>query len=261
MRTGEKIGIIAGGGSLPVLLAGKLRREGAVAVTGLIGVDFGVGEAGKIIDFFKSQSVKKMVLVGSLRRPNWLALRTDWRGVKIISKILFRKVGDDALLKIIRRELEKEGFELLGIHELMPELLCPSGALGKTVPSEKMRHSIHKGLQAARQHGAADKGQSVIVDIVTGDVIAREGRSGTDALMRSVAGYEGQKILVKASKPQQDLALDMPTVGSGTIETARQCGFIGIVVEAGKTLIPDIDDAVILADQYGIFIWGEKHDA
>ncbi|MBE2191608.1 MAG: UDP-2,3-diacylglucosamine diphosphatase LpxI [Alphaproteobacteria bacterium] len=260
MCASQKVGIIAGSGDLPLRLKKSLDIAGLPPVIGRLGVDFSVGQAGKIISYFKSQHVTDLVLVGGLGRPNWLTLRTDWRGFCIVSKLIFKILGDDALLKIIRRELEYDGFRVRGIHEFMPELLCPKGQLGGVVPNTNLREAVKRGYLAAKAHGAADLGQSVVVNAETGDVIGVEGRAGTDALMLSVRNLSVPKILVKVAKPQQDMALDMPTIGLKTIEIAHDCRFVGIACESGVTLVPDLPDMILCCNAYGLFLWGVSSD-
>ncbi|OIN86426.1 MAG: hypothetical protein AUJ12_05615 [Alphaproteobacteria bacterium CG1_02_46_17] len=260
MCASQKVGIIAGGGDLPARLGEALSHQGYEPVIGRLGADFSVGQAGKIISFFKSQHVSRLVLVGSLSRPNWWTVRADFRGLKIISKLILKSVGDDALLKVIRRELESEGFEICGVHEFMPELLCPAGVLGSFQPDKNAEQAIVHGIRAAKQHGQDDLGQAVVVDARSGKVIAKETCSGTDALIRSVRESDVPKILVKMSKPQQDMALDMPTIGTRTIEEARKSGFIGIVAEAGATLVPEQDKIIDLCNRYEIFFKGVSAD-
>ncbi len=254
MCSSQKVGIIAGNGNLPARLSEALSRQGFVPVIGRLGEDFSVGQAGKIINFFKSKQITQLVMVGSLSRPNWWTVRADLRGLQIISRLIFKSIGDDALLKIIRQELESEGFKICGIHEFMPELLCPEGVLGKIQPDQKINQIISDGVRVAKQHGRDDLGQAIVIDAGSGQVLAKETRSGTDALIRSVSEIKTQKILVKMCKPQQDMALDMPTIGVKTVEEAHKSGFIGIVAEAGRTLVPDHDQIIDLCNRYEIFL-------
>lgn len=250
----KKIGIIAGNGDLPQLLSARLVELGYSPVLLTLGTDFSVGQAGKILAFFKDQKISDLVLVGGLSRPNWFALKMDFKGLCIVSKLFWRILGDDALLKIVRREIEREGFSVRGIQEFMPELLAPSGVMGKIRPDKDDLFSIGLGVKAVKQHGRNDKGQAVVVS--GRSVLAKEGRFGTNALMKSVGHWGQGKILVKMSKPQQDDDLDLPTIGVRTVEAAYQNGFKGIVVEAGCTLIVELDCVTHKCDELGIFLIG-----
>ncbi|MDY0028577.1 MAG: UDP-2,3-diacylglucosamine diphosphatase LpxI [Pseudobdellovibrionaceae bacterium] len=251
-----KIGLIAGNGDLPARFIRALEHQGGEVVPVYLGIDYSVGQAGAIISHFKERHVTDLVMVGGLQRPNLLTLKVDKRGMQIVGKLLRRSLGDDALLRVIREELESEGFRIHGIHEFMPELLFP---LGRHVVPQGWRGSdgaISSGFRAAKEHGAQDLGQSVIIDGLDGHVMAREDKRGTDYLMKSVASLEGIKILVKVSKPQQDHALDLPTIGIKTVAMAKSCGISGIVVEAGATLSPDFDAVSDSCRQQDIFLCG-----
>lgn len=248
-----KVGIIAGNGDLPDQLSSALRAQGIEPVVARLGVDFGVGQAGAIMAFFKNQSVVDLVMVGGLQRPNWLTLKVDGAGLRIVARVLFRKLGDDGLLRVVREALEGEGFHVHGIQRYMPNLLAPEGVLGRIV-SPIDAHDLERGIAAAKEHGAKDLGQSVVM--VDGNIQGFETRDGTNALMRQMASVTGCKILFKASKPQQDLDLDLPTIGRRTIDTAVQCGFSGVVVEAGRTLFLDRDYVLEEADRNGLFVIG-----
>lgn len=270
MLTPKKIGLIAGQGDLPVALLQKWQSIGVTpVVVGLHGTTpdnilhdqistvYSIGQAGHILDFFKSHGVQKIVMAGGLKRPNFWTilstLRTDKTGFQIILKLLCRRMGDDSLLKIIRHEIETRGLHVAGAHEFLPEILCPVGVLGKIQPTDSDFKKVKDGFIKAKSHGAEDKGQSIVM----GDDgrVAYEAETGTNALIKSCTGWSGA-VLVKVSKPQQDLSLDMPTIGIGTIEIAHESGFKGIAIEAGKTIILDRDKVVELCDSRGIFLVG-----
>jgi DUF1009 family protein len=270
MRTptqiGQTIGLIAGQGSIPEALASRWEAQGLIPViVGLKGItdptifknriaaEFSIGQAGHILNFFKSHGVTKLVMVGALKRPNFWTLRTDFFGMGIVAKLLFRQMGDDGLLRFIRREIEKFGIHVVGAHDYMPEMLCPIGALTKTSPATDDLKTIAMGFIAAKQHGADDKGQSIVVN--ASGVCGFETTEGTNALIESCAGQTGA-ILVKVSKPQQDLAFDMPTIGLSTAQNIFKAGFKGIAVEAGKTIIVDREMVVRLCDEHDLFLIG-----
>lgn len=251
-----KVGLIAGNGDLPARLIRALEQQGGEVVPVYLGVDYSVGQAGAIISHFKEYQVTDLVMVGGLQRPNLFRLKVDKRGMQIVAKLLRRPLGDDALLRLIREELEAEGFRIHGIHEYMPEILFPAGV--HVIPENWSASDeiLRAGFSAAKAHGAQDLGQSIILDGHDGHVIAREDKRGTDFLIKSVAHLDGIKILVKVCKPQQDRALDLPTIGTKTVNIAQACGISGIVAEAGATLSPDFDDVINKCRDYGIFLCG-----
>ena len=271
MLPSKEIGLIAGQGSIPECLAARWESQGLTPViVGLKGItdpslyknriaaEFSIGQAGHILNFFKSRGVTKLVMVGALKRPNFWTLRTDFVGMKIVAKLLFRRMGDDSLLRFIRREIEKFGISVVGVHDYMPELLCPAGVLTETHPTDDDLKLIQVGFVAAKQHGADDKGQSIVVN--ASGVCAVEGHHGTNTLISSCAG-QPNAILVKVSKPQQDLALDMPTIGISTIRHAIDAGFKGIAIEAHKTIILDKEEVIALCIDNGLFLMGLERES
>lgn len=273
MHPAQKIGLIAGQGQLPHMLLARWKHLGLTpVVVGLDGITpsdtlvghisriFSIGQAGHILDFLKSEGVTQLVMAGALSRPNFWTLKTDMVGLRIIFKFLFRKVGDDTLLRTLRAEVESRGITVVGVHHYLPELLCPVGVLGSVSPDETDKAVIVSGLKAAKLHGAEDRGQSVVVGADC-EVLGYEEVSGTNALIASCSGRQGA-VLVKVSKPQQDLALDMPTIGPSTIEAVHHAGFKGIAIEAHKTIVLDQERVISLSNQYGLFLVGigEDHD-
>lgn len=272
LEKSRHIGVIAGSGRLPLLLADTLRCRGfepcIVALAGWVDDESGdlssyahrvipLGRAGEIIGWLKAQGVRELVLAGSLQRPQWLKLKVDPRGLRFVAKVALRALGDDGLLRAVRGELESEGFSLRGIHEFMPDLLAPVGVIGAIAPLPEDQESLEIGLNAAVEHGRQDKGQSVVVQQEV--ILGLEGRDGTAALMRrSVAGKSIGRgpILVKICKPQQDRALDMPTIGLQTAQMAAELGFVGIAVSAGETLILDREETVAYCNRTGLFLLG-----
>lgn len=253
-KIGIKIGVIAGSGKLPEIAEREMTQLGMSVVTCYLNQDFSIGEAGRIIQYFKNRHIKTLILIGGVARPNWLKVKTDGRGFGIMWRILFRRYGDNRLLSVIRQELEKEGFHVRGIQEFLPDLLCPEGVLTRTQPTINDHKAIDKGVAEARAHGLKDHGQSVVM--AGNFVVGREDRSGTRALIERMEKLKGDKILVKMVKPQQDRALDLPAIGPDTIDQAHRAGFKGIAVTAGACLVIDRDAVIAKADKYGLFVVG-----
>lgn len=266
----KKIGLIAGQGRLPEMLLSNWEKAGVspyiVALEGITDPDLfmarehiilPIGCAGGMIEYLKRSGVKDIVLAGALKKPEWSQIRADQRGMKIILKVALRALGDDALLRVVREELESDGFILHGAQEYIPEILAPAGLFSETSPLQEDWDSIRLGFQTAKDWGRKDKGQSVVVQ--QGIVLGCEGSEGTKTLMEQAGKIkrEGRgPILVKVLKPAQDTALDMPTIGVKTIETAHEQGFVGIVVEAGRTLVLDQEEVMARANHHKIFLLG-----
>lgn len=269
-RAVARVGVIAGGGNLPFTVLDACREAGLEAfVAGLEGsveaARYGAFLAperciivkpekiARIFSFFKKNNVSDLMVIGKIARPSVMSLRPDWAALSILVRHLniYRKGGDDALLRALRAELERRGFYLHAVQDVVPDVLAGRGTIGTRGVEPHFYASVLTGWQAAKDHGDRDLGQSVCVK--DGVVIGLEGADGTDALIAQCDG-DGRALLVKTSKPQQDMSLDVPTIGPQTIEALHKNGFAGCVIEAGKTLVHDREEVARLADLYGIFV-------
>ncbi len=262
----SKLGIIAGSGALPGVLAASCERNGRPHyILGLSGfaddaalpraVDSWVrlGEVGKAVTALKQAGVHEIVMAGAVRRPDFSQMKLDLKGMAFLARIAGRALGDDGLLRVIIEEIEAEGFHIVGIDEIAADLLAPPGILGKIAPESSDLATIDLGVAEARTLGKADLGQSVVV--LQNRVIGVEDENGTDALIKRCANQPGG-ILVKTKKPQQDRRADMPVIGEATVRNAKAAGFRGIAVEAGQVLLIDRKAIVAAADAAGLFVIG-----
>jgi DUF1009 family protein len=217
-----------------------------------------LGSVGTILQFLKTHHVDTLVLAGALRRPTLSELKLDATGVTWIARLGKRSFqGDDSLLRGILALLEEEGFTVLGLSEVMESLLAPEGVLTASAPSPEEQEDIATGFSVLRHLGAADVGQALIVQ--QGLILGVEAIEGTLALVQRCASLarEGRApLLVKGAKPQQDMRVDVPTVGIETIDAVQAAGFRGIALEAGKTCLLDREAVVQKADACGIFVVG-----
>lgn len=261
----DKIGIIAGGGVLPLQLQERCKEQGIethvvgfVKYTDHIHPDLWarLGSSGTTIQWLKNQNVKDIVLIGNVKHPTIFELWPDWMTFKFLLKCWIKSFGDSDLLSAIRGELEVMGFKLHGVHKFLPELLMPEGMVGYCAPKDGHQKDIQLGIKAARELGAQDIGQAVIMK--DGNVIAREDKKGTSALIKR-HGCEGA-ILVKMSKPQQDKDLDLPTIGPVTAQICAEKKMAGIIGEAGNTLLIDREVVQEIADACDIFVMGVTID-
>lgn len=265
------VGIIAGGGELPRRLIESCRAKGRdvfvlalegeadpETVAGVAHAWCRIGAAAKGLKLLREAGVGELVIAGGVRRPSLGAIRPDWRAAKFFAKVGYRLLGDDGLLSAIAKELEIEGFRLIGAHELLDEhASVPEGPLGRLKPSADAMVDIARGIDLARAIGALDIGQAVVVQ--QGMVLGVEAIEGTDALLRRCAGLrrDGQGgVLVKVEKPGQERRIDRPTVGPQTVRLAAEAGLAGIAVEAGSTLLIDREEAIRAADAAGLFVIG-----
>jgi len=257
----QRLGIVAGGGALPQKLISHCHTVKIDPF--VIGIDgyvdpaltphiFRLGAAGTMIKMFKAQGIKDLVIIGAVRRPSLLQLRPDLRTVAFYARLGFRVLGDDGLLKAVRSELKTEGFFIHGIQEFIPDLLMPQGILTKATPNTAQENDIALGLKECETLGLADLGQSVIVR--DGRVLGVEDAKGTNALIKR-AGMHGA-ILVKAAKPNQDRALDLPTLGPETVSLCDSMNMAGIAARAGDVLLTDRGEIITLSNQSDMFMVG-----
>lgn len=265
------VGIIAGGGALPRRLVESCRAlgrdvfvlalEGEAEPDTIAGVPHAwcrIGAASKGLKLLRDNGVCELVIAGAVRRPSLGSIRPDWRAAKFFAKVGYRLLGDDGLLSAIAKELEIEGFRLIGAHELLDEAASvPEGPLGGLAPSADAETDIARGVEIACVIGALDVGQAVVVQ--QGLVLGVEAIEGTDALLRRCAGLRRDGVggvLVKVEKPGQERRIDRPTIGPQTIRLAAEAGLAGIAVEAGSTLLLDRDEVIRAADAAGMFVIG-----
>jgi UDP-2,3-diacylglucosamine hydrolase len=269
---GGPLGIIAGGGSLPRRLIESCRASGReVFVLALQGeaepetaADVPhawcrIGAAAKGLGLLHDHGVTDLVLAGTVRRPTLSAIRPDWRAAKLLAKIGYRLLGDDGLLSAIVKELEDEGFRLIGAHEFLDAASLPVGPLGRLKPNSDAEIDIARGIAIARAVGALDIGQAVVVQ--QGLVLGVEAIEGTDGLLKRCAllrrdGPGG--VLIKLAKPGQEARVDRPTIGPKTVAMAVEAGLRGIAAEAGATLVIDRDELIRAADGAGLFVVGVR---
>lgn len=265
-----KLGIVAGSGSLPRRLVESCREAGReVFVLGLEGeAEPGlladvphawcrIGAAASGLDVLRANDVTELVLAGGVRRPSLSSLRPDWRAAKFFARVGYRALGDNGLLSAIVKELEREGFRVVGADQLLPAAELPEGRLGRLAPDADTKADIARGLAVARSLGALDIGQAVVVQ--QGLVLGVEAIEGTDALLRRCADLRREGaggVLVKIAKPGQESRADRPTIGPQTVALAAASGLRGIAAEAGATLVLDRDELIRAADAAGIFVVG-----
>jgi len=265
------LGIIAGGGDLPRRLvdacAAQDRPVFLIALEGQIDpaeipdgtphIWIRMGAAGTILERLRAQGVTDVVMAGRVRRPSLAELRPDWKAAQLFARIGAKALGDDGILRAVAGVLEAEGFHVVGVQDVVSDLLTPAGVHTRMTPDEEDMASIARGIDAARTLGRLDIGQSVVVQ--QGMILGVEAAEGTDALVGRCGDLkrEGRgPILVKMRKPTQDHRLDLPAIGPETVARARAAGFRGIAAEAGGTLLLTRDRTIEMADEAGLFLVG-----
>jgi DUF1009 family protein len=264
----ENIGLIAGKGQFPLLFAQAARSHGvevvAAAHRGETDPALGalvqelhwvyVGQLGKIIRIFKKAGVRRAVMAGGITRGRlFKEFRPDLRALSVV-----RRAGagqDDRLLRAVAAELESEGITVAPSTLFLEDLLAPAGQIGRRAPSPEERQDIDFGLQVAREVGRLDLGQCVVVRRQV--VVALEAIEGTDEAIRRGGSLAGPgTVVVKISKPHQDLRFDVPAVGPETIAVMTEVKAAVLALESGKTLIFNRQEMLKAANRAKIAVWG-----
>ena len=261
-----RVGLSAGGGQFPLLLAHAARQSGVeVLAVGFQGEtdpalakyvrEFHMLKLGKLnalIRTFKDAGISRAAMAGAINKTKLYArIRPDWRAVKFLNRLRHKK--DDFLLRALAEELESEGIHIEPSTMFLPDLLAPEGILTRRKPNRREQLDIAFGWQTAKAMGYLDVGQCLVLKNQA--VLALEGIDGTDATILRGGHLCGQgAIVVKVSKPDQDLRFDVPAVGYDTIETMKRVSARVLVVEAGKTLMFDREKMIDAANAARITI-------
>ena len=256
----QRIAILAGGGSLPLVLAETIVRQGGrahiVAVRGEAGPQIEAyphtwvtwGAVNAILGALKSESDGTMMIAGSVSRPDLSRLKPDLGLIRHLPKVLaMLRGGDDAVLTRLIRFFESQGLTVKGVADIAPELLAASGRLGAVqAPSVAAEADIARGFTVLDALADLDVGQAIVVE--RGQVLAIEGVEGTDRMLARVAGLPERSaptgVLVKGPKRGQELRVDMPTVGAETVARLAEARISTLVVAAGKTLLLERNEMI-----------------
>ena len=274
----SKLGLIAGGGALPLSVAARCEAEGrpvfVVRLAGFAdphlarypGVDAGMAEIGRVLSALKKAGCDAVCFAGVVNRPDFRSLKPDFKGMTLLPGIIAEAAkGDDALLRKILSVFEAEGYAIEGADDILGGETLPTGALGAVQPTPEQLRDLRKALHVAEKAGELDIGQGAVV--CDGLVLAVEAQEGTDAMLARVAGLPGdlrgsatdrKGALGKAPKPIQDLRVDMPVMGARTVELAAAAGQAGGGGVAGRLILIDHAAIVEAADRLGLFVWGES---
>lgn len=268
------LGILAGSGDLPLHIARRATAAGRpVHIVGL------KDSASKEIESYphswiswveldrlfknlKNAGVTDLVIIGGVKRPKIKNIKIDFGLIRNIPFLLSLTMGgDDQILSSIIRFIEEKGFTIVGAHQVAPDLTAPKGCLTRKSPSARDRKDIAIGIETVLQLGTMDIGQGAVV--AREYVLCVEAAEGTDQMLERAKGLRqwgakwlGQRfgVLVKWPKPNQELRIDMPTIGPRTVELVEEAGLAGICIAADKVLISRKQETIALANKKGIFI-------
>jgi len=272
-KTGSKksdiIGLIAGGGQFPLMAAQAARKQGLrVVAVALLGetdtalseevdhiVWIKLGQLGRLIKAFKKHGVRNALMAGGIRKRRMFEIRPDLRALSVVSKLAV--FHDDDILRALARELAGEGIEIVSSISYLPQLLAPPGCFTKRRPSKTEKEDIQFGWKVAAKLGELDIGQCVVLRKKT--VLAVEAIEGTDeTILRGGKLAREKAVVVKTSKPGQDLRFDVPSVGLETIKVMSRVNASVLAIEAEKSLLFDKPDMIEYANRAGITIISYK---
>ena len=268
----NKLGIVAGGGSLPARLIEACRRErreffvlafkGQTEPDQIAGAPHAwlrVGAVGKAIKVLRTEGVAELVVAGHFHRPSLLEFVPDRVALGFMLEVGRAVFRDDGLHKAAVRWAERYGFRVVAPETIDTQLLATEGVYGRVSPDADAWHDIERGVEVAKALGRVDVGQGAIVQ--QGIVLAVEAVEGTDAMIERAgrlrrAGLGG--VLVKVKKPGQERRMDLPAIGPRTVEHAKAAGLRGIAIEAEGAIVIDREEVARAADRAGLFVVGIK---
>jgi len=266
------LGIIAGGGELPIEIARSVQAAGQPVY--VLAVDEfadpfppeiphdrkSMGKLGWCMAQLRRRGCDSVVFAGHFKRPRDgnVKLRPDLGGIWfLLSNFGVLRQHNDGIHRAIARSFERNGFKVLSPLAAAPRLAAPEGYLTETQAPADIECRFFLALEAARAHGTSGQGQAVIFK--DGAVLARETRAGTDALLRDLKPATARGgMLIKALSPGQLVNMDPPAIGCHTVELAAAAGLAGIVVEAGHSVVVQTEAVRRLADNAGLFVFGCK---
>lgn len=268
MEPPDALGIIAGSGAYPLLLAESARRAGvnkivAAAFTGETDEKLGksvdelewmrVGQLARLLDYFKRTGVRHAMMVGQIAPNNLFNLRPDWKALLLLAKLKRRNA--ETIFGAIADELQATGVTLLRATTFLNDYIAPRGLIAGRKLSRRQENDVEFGFEIAREMSRLDVGQTVVVK--NGTVLAVEAFEGTNEAIKR-GGLLGRKdaVVVKLSKANQDMRFDVPVIGAATIDIAAEAKIRVIAVEAGRTLLLEKSALIDAAERAGISIFG-----
>src|SRR5947207_3691340 len=268
MNVPESLGIIAGNGVYPRLLADSARNAGVKKIVAAAFTDetdsalkqhvdliewMRVGQMGRLLKFFREQNIHHAIMAGQIAPKNLFDLQPDWKALLLLGKLKERNA--ESIFVAIADGLAKMDVELLPATTFVEDSLAASGLIAGPKLSRNEEDDVDLGWRIAKEIARLDIGQTVLVR--NGTVVAVEALEGTnDAIRRGGKLASSGAVMVKVAKPNQDMRFDVPVIGVETMRVAAEAKLRVIAVEAGKTLLLERDAIVDLANRSKISIVG-----
>ena len=260
MQAPDILGIIAGNGVYPRLLADSARKVGVKKIVAAAFTDetdsalvqhvdliewIRVGQLSRLLKFFREQNIHHAIMAGQIAPKNLFDLRPDWKALLVLAKLKQRNA--ESIFAAIGDELAKVGVDLLPATTFLEEFLAPAGLIAGPKLSIREEADVDFGWKIAKEIARLDVGQTVIVK--NGTILAIEALEGTnETIKRGGALARKGTVMIKVAKPNQDMRFDVPVIGVETIRIAADAKLRAIAIEAGKTLLLEKDTIIDLAN-------------
>jgi UDP-2,3-diacylglucosamine hydrolase len=260
MTSPDNLGIIAGNGVYPRLLADAAQKAGvkktiAAAFTGETDPELAqhvdliewmrVGQLGRLLKCFRNQGIHYAIMAGQIAPKNLFDLRPDLKALMLLGKLKERNA--ESIFAAIADELAKVEIDLLPATTFLEDSLARPGLIAGPKLSPRQEHDVGLGWNAAKEIARLNIGQTIIIK--NGTIVAVEALEGTnEAIKRGGTLAREGAVMVKVSKPNQDMRFDVPVIGLETVRIAAESGIRVIAVEAGKTLLLERDAVIALAN-------------
>ena len=215
---------------------------------------FGIGQFGKILKFLSVNKCKEVLVAGKINKPKFSSLKVDFKGLYYLPRIIkAAKIGDAAILKTIIKILIKEKIKVINSNTYNPELTLLKGCYTKLKPNVRDLVSIKKGIKSLRMINPDNHVQGLVVR--GSIIIAKEKIYGTKKMLQSIKKKKNsQGILIKFPKKNQDLRIDLPTIGFDTLKDCKKFGIKGIVLKSKQNIFIDKNKSIKFANNNKIFI-------
>jgi len=215
---------------------------------------FGIGQFGKIFKFLSENKCKKALFAGKIDKPKFSTLKVDFKGFYYLPRIIkAAKLGDAAILKAVIKILVKEKIKVINSNTYNPELTLLKGCHTKLKPNTKDFISINKGIKSLRMINPHDHVQGLVVR--NSIIVTKEKTHGTKKMLQMMSkDKKAQGILIKFPKKNQDLRIDLPTIGFDTLKDCKKSGIKGIVLKSKQNIFMDQNKSIKFANKNKIFI-------
>ena len=274
---GEKIGLVAGGGSFPLLFAAEAKKAGReVYIVGLEGITpkeienyavetqyFKLGNIGGPLTYLRERGVKKAMMVGNIPHVNIFGgIMPDMRAAKLLFKLRDKKAN--SIFSAVSEEFAKDGIEIVSSATLLEHLLIKPGLITGKKPDADTLKTAAFGWKAAKALSAFDIGLTVVLRDQT--VLAVEGMEGTDECIKRAGailkklGKGPTMTVVKVARPNQDMRFDLPVAGASTMRVMAEAGATTLFIEAGKTLILGMEEFLAAAKETRVTVFGAENE-